>query len=336
MQPTVSVILPVLDEERHILDCLTDLQAQTYQNILEILIADGGSTDETRSIIQSLGDRRIRVVDNPGRLQSHGLNLLLPLCRGEIVVRADAHTRYATDYVAACVEALTATGAWVVGGPQIPVELATGFGVGVAKAMTEPWATGPAAFRRGKMAAEVDTVYLGAFPAWVFDRVGGYRVFPSGVSEDADICDRIRRAGGTVMLDPAIRSAYHPRTTVTGLWRQYLRYGMGKAEMARVNRRLPTLRPIAPALLVLVLTAGGLLAVSGSSPLLLVAGAVGWLGLVGGLSLRHGRDSARVAAAAAVIHLAYGIGFWIGLLRRVGHVAPAPDVRRVIPPPPAT
>lgn len=330
MNPTVSIILPVYNEAQHIETCLADLAAQDYPGIVEILVADGGSTDATRHLVETAGDGRARLFDNPLRLQSHGLNHLLRHRSGEVVVRVDAHTRYAADYVGSCVRVLGETGAWVVGGPQIAQTPDEAFGVGVARAMAERWAGGPAAFRSSDRSGEVDTVYLGAYPSWVFDRVGGYRSFPSGVAEDVDLCHRIRRAGGVVWLDPSIRSLYLPRSTVGALWRQYLRYGRGKAEMARFERRLPGLRPLAPAGLVAALALGAVLLAW--SPYPVVALLVGWLGMITALSLRHGRWAPMVGVAAMVMHLSYGLGFWASLLSPLGPAPEPPDVRSVIPP----
>jgi GT2 family glycosyltransferase len=330
----VSILLPVLNEEAHLERCLNSLLAQDYPAIEEILVIDGGSTDGTVEIIDrfNAADGRVRLVVNPDRLQSHGLNRALRIATGRVVVRVDAHTEYAADYVTRSIELLDETSAWAAGGPMVPRSDLSGFAAAVALAMQAKWAAGPAGFRSQQTVGPVDTVYLGAFAREALDRVGGYRSFPSGVAEDADLCDRIRAQGGVVMLSPRISSRYSPRTSPGGLWRQYFRYGSGKAEMIRINRRLPSWRPLAPAALVIGIAGTAVAAAWGGPPLLPLLLVGGWLLSLLALSAVHGRRAPGVALAAAIMHLSYGLGFWRGLLiSRLAVSATIPDVRRVIP-----
>ena len=240
-RPTVSILLPVFNEVTHIRECLASLYTQTYPAIIEILVAEGGSSDGTREILAelSLTNPSLTVVENPDRLQSHGLNRLIASARGEISVRIDAHSTYADDYVSRCVDALETSGAALVGGPMIPIG-STARERAIAAAMTSPVAVGRSAYRRDGAAGEADTVYLGAFATATLRTFGGYRHLPSGVAEDTDLAYRIRKAGGRIVLDPAIRSTYRPRSSFRGLWRQFRRYGQGKAEMLYLNRRFPS------------------------------------------------------------------------------------------------
>lgn len=329
MTPTVSILLPVFNEAASIELCLASLRAQNYPVIIEILVAEGGSDDGTSDIVSAVAarDPRVRMIANPDRLQSHGLNRLLALARGEIIVRADAHTEYAADYVSRCVAVLAETGADLVGGPMLPSGT-TAMEKAVAVAMTSPVAVGGAAFRRRGAAGPVDTVYLGALATATLRRHGGYRHLPSGVAEDADLAYRIRRAGGRVWLDPAIRSAYRPRSTLGALWRQFRRYGVGKAEMLYLNGEFPSWRPLAPLLLMAGMLGGVVVGAAGISwwPL---AGIVAiWVAAVGVGSLRS-QSPVRTTAAIATMHAAYGIGLAVGLLRGRSGVA---AVRSAAPP----
>ncbi|HVL98438.1 MAG TPA: glycosyltransferase family 2 protein [Egibacteraceae bacterium] len=324
MWPDVSVLLPVLDEAATIDACLASLTAQDYPGRLEVVVADGGSRDGTgeRLAAWSRSNPAVRVVDNPARLQSDGVNVAARRAGGEILVRADAHTTYAPDYVRRSVEALRSTDAVAVGGLLRP-EGTTPFGRAVAAAMRSPLAVGPGRFHHARLRQTVDTVYLGAFRAADFHRLGGPRSLPSGVAEDADLYYRWRRAGETVLLDPAIRSTYRPRESPAALWRQHVRYGRGKAEMLWLNRRLPSWRPLGPAGLVAGLLAGGLAAASGRPrPLRLLVGA--WSAVVVAAAAGSARSPAaalRVAAATAIMHLGYGLGLLRGLLAGPGAVA---------------
>ena len=122
MLPPVSIIVPVLNEADHLDECLASLQAQDYQGAVEILVADGGSTDGTRESLQTRASRgEVVFVDNPLRRQWSGLNLAARAASGEVLVRVDGHSVYASDYVRRSVEALESSQATAAGGRMIPV-----------------------------------------------------------------------------------------------------------------------------------------------------------------------------------------------------------------------
>ncbi|HSK06672.1 MAG TPA: glycosyltransferase family 2 protein, partial [Acidimicrobiia bacterium] len=245
-RPSVSVILAVWNEAEFIDDVLTDLLGQDYPGPFQVVVADGGSEDGTREKLDVWAgrDERLIVVHNPERRQAPGLNLAAEKATGADLVRSDGHTAFAPDYVRASVTALEETGG-AVGGRMYPVGR-TRFGRAVAAAMKSPLTMGPGRFHHSVIREEVDTVYLGAMRREWFETLGGFRAFPSGTSEDADLYFRWRRQGGKVFVDPSISSEYTPRDHPRALWRQYFRYGMGKAEMLWRNGAFPSWRPLAP------------------------------------------------------------------------------------------
>jgi hypothetical protein len=182
----------------------------------------------------------------------------------------------------------------------------------VATAMRSPFGAGPAPFRSTERAGEVDTVYLGAIRTADLRSAGGFRHLPSGVAEDADLAARIRGDGGTVILDPAIRSEYRPRGSFRRLWRQFLRYGRGKAEMLLRDGRLPSWRPLAPVGLVLALGAVIVAAVVTRSIAVAAVPLGAWIAATVVLV----RGGLLAPFAAATMHLSYGIGFLSALIRR--------------------
>ena len=308
--PSVCVILPVLDEFDAVDDCLSSLQAQSYAGPMSVIAADGGSTDGTRERLAEWSERwpALRVIDNPDRVQSAGLWLAANGTDAEILVRADAHTTYGPEYVERSVDALMSSEAVAVGGPMRPVP-GPGFQGAVAEAMTSKWAIGPAPFHHGAERRTVDTVYLGAFRRQDFLDIGGMRTLPSGVAEDADLYFRWRMAGRTILMDPVIECQYRPRDTPVGLWRQFYRYGLGKADMFQVTGTLPSPRPLAPFALVVGLIGTGLLVPWRRWPLLALLGS--WLGTL--LIVFGGRPAPTFAGA--IMHLSYGLGLLRGLLR---------------------
>ena len=302
MAPSVTVAVPVLNEGRHIEDCLASVAAQTYAGVVEVLVVDGGSTDDTRRLARRFP--KVRVLDNPARIQSAALNLALSAAKGEVIVRVDGRCRVAPDYVERCVEALETTGAAMVGGAMQPV--AEGWlGSGIAEALTSRLGAGPARFHTGGASGFVDTVYLGAFRRQLAEHVGGF-ADELATNEDAEFAIRMAPHGG-IWFDPGIMSSYTPRTDLARLGRQFFRYGRGRAATVRRHPRSLSPRQLAAPLLVLSLLMPWRLPVTGA-----------YLALVGGralLQLRRRPGSALgLLVAIPTMHLPWGAGFLRGLL----------------------
>jgi len=315
--PTVTVALPVLDEAPHIEACLAAVTAQTYPAVVEILVVDGGSVDGTRELVSGVDG--VRLIDNPRRRQSAALNIALDEARGEILVRVDGRTVVAPDYVDRCVAALTRSGASLVGGPISPrgttwVERAVG------SALTSRLGAGPARFRNpDATAAWTDMVYLGAARVDVLCRLGGYDE-GFATNEDGELLYRLGDEGG-VWFDPAIRSTYRPRGSFLGFMRQYYRYGRGRAATVRKHPDSLRARQLAAPLLVL-----GLLS-PWRRPVTLAYLAVVAAGT--GVEARRQRGGAAgLAVALPLMHLAWGVGFLVGLLEAPpAKGGPGPDAQ---------
>jgi glycosyltransferase involved in cell wall biosynthesis len=241
--PTVTIGIPAFNEEKHIVSVLDALGKGTYSNIVEILVADGGSSDQTRTLIAEYQqkDPRVKLVENPERIQSFGLNHMIAIASGDIFLRADAHAHYANDYVERSVETLVETGAKNVGGAQRfiaynPVQ------AGVAMAVKSPLGSGGALYRSAGYSGFADTVFLGCF--WLKDlrEIGGFRT-DNGVNEDAELNLRLQDlAKKPVYIDEKIEVYYEPRNTLPKLRKQYYRYGRSRyitvlRHPARVNLR---------------------------------------------------------------------------------------------------
>lgn len=300
--PSVSIILPVFNEEAMLGPCLASVAGQDYPNILEIVVADGGSTDRTIEVARQ--HPKVIVVDNPKQSRPAGLNVALARAEGEVIVRVDARTRLAPDYVSRCVKALEESRAAIVGGPMA-YETTTATERGIAAAMMSRLGAGPAEFRRlGGEPRFVDTVYLGAFYKAVVDGLGGYDEW-SGGNEDAELAFRARTAGG-VYLDPAISSSYVSREGLGHLSRQFYRYGRNRARTLRKHPAALSWRQLAVPALVL-----GLL-----SPWRRRVLAAYLLGLVGRSLLEASKDPEAApyfSAALPVMHFSWAAGFFRGL-----------------------
>jgi glycosyltransferase involved in cell wall biosynthesis len=333
----VSVIAPMWNEAAHIDGFVADIAAQDFDGELELLVADGASTDGSADLLQAAAEREgieVTVLDNPARWVSAGLNSCIRAATGGLIVRVDCHSRYPTDYVRRCVAAAEETGAENVGGIFIP-RGRTGTERAVACAMNSPFG-GIHWTRHGEgERVEVDTVPYGAFTPDAFERAG---LFDETLvrNQDDEFNLRLRLAGGKIVLDPAIRIFYTPRGSFSRLFRQYYEYGLWKPAVMSKHGRIVSARSLVPiafvgSLAVLV----ALAAFSGTARILLALELAVYLAGALVFGVRATRSTGerwrllpRVIAAFAVFHVAYGIGMaagWarIGLRRRGGASAGA-------------
>jgi glycosyltransferase involved in cell wall biosynthesis len=236
--PTVSIIVPCYNEQSTIRLLLDAVYAQSFpRGEIEVVIADGGSTDATCREIQAFQadhpDLALVIVPNPRRIIPAGLNRALEAATGRYIVRLDAHSVPQADYVERCVQALEAGCGTNVGGvwdirPGGPGWIARS----IAAAAAHPLGVGDAFYRNGAHSGPVDTVPFGAFPRALVDEIGPFDETLL-TNEDYEFNTRIRRSGGTVWLDPQIRSVYFARANLGALARQYERYGYWKLRMLR-------------------------------------------------------------------------------------------------------
>jgi succinoglycan biosynthesis protein ExoA len=238
MLPKVSIIVPCYNEQSTIRLLLEALCEQTYpRNRMEVILADGLSTDGTRDVIaafqKDVPDLSVRIVDNPNRYIPSALNRAIEAARGEIIIRIDGHAKPYPDYVENCIAAHQAGLGDNVGGVwEIRSAVGTWIANSIAVAAAHPLGVGDALYRHTKQAAEVDTVPFGSFRRTLVERIGFFDETLL-TNEDYEFNARIRRSGGKIWLDPSIRSIYFARSTLGQLIRQYWRYGFWKWRMLR-------------------------------------------------------------------------------------------------------
>ncbi len=113
--PLVSVLLPAYNHADYVHAAVASVLAQTCRDI-ELVVIDDASTDATWTVLQSFSDPRLRVLRHDANLGSHAtLNELLGLARGTFIAVINSDDVFHPGRLAACVEALQAAQADLVG-----------------------------------------------------------------------------------------------------------------------------------------------------------------------------------------------------------------------------
>jgi succinoglycan biosynthesis protein ExoA len=314
---TLSVIVPCRNEAEHIDAFLESMFAQRLDahDQLEVIVADGMSTDGTRERLAEWQRRKLElvVIDNPPGITSSALNRAVERARGEIIVRMDVHTTYSPDYVVECANTLERTGATCVGGAWRP-RATQGLQRAIARAFESGFGSGGAQSRRGDYSGPVDTVYLGAWRRADLVRLGGFDE-KLVRNQDDELNLRILRSGGQVWQSATIRSSYTPRGSLPALFRQFYQYGYWKVAVIRKHRLPASPRHLVPFAFLVVLCS--LLLVAPFVPLAGVIAAVllsvyAAVALASAMAMRESRAMS-IAVAFACMHFGYGLGFVHGL-----------------------
>lgn len=310
---TATVIIPTLNEIAHIDTLLAKLLGEPATVVGEILVADGGSSDGTREVVEEFARRspRVRLIDNPERIQAAGVNRAVAAAdrRFDVIVRVDAHALYPADYVGRLLASLGTSNA-----DSVVVQLTTrghgGFQRAVAIAQNSKIGTGGSAHRMGSVSGWVEHGHHAAFRRDLFERAGGYDT-SFEANEDAELDARLRALGGRIWLDTTIPVIYYPRATLRGLARQYFRYGSGRARTSYKHGERLRLRQMLPPAVALAIGFSLLGAVL--IPALLIIPLLYALALLvaSGLFALKERSMLAVMAAPALatMHIAWGAGF---------------------------
>jgi succinoglycan biosynthesis protein ExoA len=322
----VSIIVACRNEIAHICRFLDSLLSQSMEGIpWEAVLADGLSDDGTREILDqySAKNPQLRVLSNPGRIVSTGLNAAIRAARGDIIIRMDAHSWYAPSYCRLCIETLERTHADYVGGPV----LAQAEGVlprAVTAAFHSRFATGGASrFREANYEGWVNTLPFGAWRKSTLETIG---LFDESLvrNQDDELNIRLLQAGGRIWQTPTLQSWYSPRSTLSKLFHQYFQYGFWQVPILRKHSNLSSWRKFVPVAFVLlhVIAVGALIvaAAGGSSsfePILFVALYL-FLNLAASLlaARRYGWDTLPyLPIIFCIYHFSFGVGFLLGFLR---------------------
>lgn len=308
--PAVSVILPILNEEQDLENCISAILQQDYAGEIEIILALGPSKDRTNQIATDLAAKNsnIKLVNNPTGQTAKGLNLAIKESTNEIICRIDGHSEISSTYIKTAVDVMLKTGAVNVGGVMY-ADSSSGLQRTIAQAMRSKLGVGPSKFHTGGNAGESETVYLGTFKKTAILKAGGFdeRYIRA---QDWELNHRMRAQGGLIWFDPALKVTYRPRKSIFKLAKQYFQYGRWRRVIARQHPKTTNYRYLAPPIAVIAnaisLTTGLFVNALFFVPLLSYV----LLLVIGGLIIgRRILDKLLMPLVLATMHISWGVGF---------------------------
>ncbi len=320
--PRVSVVIPMRNEEQYIGRCLHSLIGQDYpKELIEIIVVDGGSADESIMIVQQLMEQHsnIKLLGGPGVNCPAAMNVGIRDATGELISKVDAHGYVAQDFLKKSAEYLSKDGKIkCVGGPIRPVAQTS-----IAKANTfarsSMFGVGKGAYSMRQSPQFVYTVQCGVYKRDIFGEIG---LFDESLQfgEDEEINWRIIKMGYKIFSTPEIRFFYFPRNSFRELFRQYYNYGMARVKVIQKHPDFFSIKHVIPAMFILSLFASGILGIF-SDLFLGFFGGVAVLYLAVSLAFsavvtaKEGRKYLGLLPVSfAALHFGYGIGFWRGIL----------------------
>lgn len=307
---SVLAVIPCLNEAEHLEALLTQLLRDDA--IARLVVADGGSTDGSRAIVERLaaGDARLVLLDNPDRIQSAGVNLAVARYGEGMdwLVRIDAHCLYPEGYVGILLDSAQANGADAV---VVPMETKgeRGWQKAIAAAQNSVLGTGGSPHRHLGSGRFVDHGHHALMRVAAFRELGGYcEVMPC--NEDAEFDVRQTARGLRIWLEPAAAVTYFPRRSLGALWRQYWRYGAGRARTVKRHGIKMKPRQLAPVAIALAVAACPLAVMHWIFAVPAAVWAAACLGVGLLVGLRAGGGMALLSGVAAmVMHASWGGGF---------------------------
>ncbi len=323
MTDSVSIVIPCLEEEKFIGLCLDSILDNDFPKAkLEVLVIDGMSNDNTRSIITKYSQKYpfIKMLDNPKKKTPSALNIGIKNAKYDIIMRIDAHSIYEKEYISKCVKYLNEYKADNVGGVRETLARDDNFiSQAIAVSMSHSFAAGNATYRTGTKSPKwVDTVFGGCYRKEVLEKIGLFNEVLTNC-QDKDLNIRLREAGGKILLVPDIRCYYYTRSDVKNFCKYSFKMGFMPFYFARVSRKLLSSRNYIPPAFVITLM------VTGSIPLLhpvFFAVVFAYLALDVFFSAGVAFDKRDIRYLPAMfiifptVHILYGLGAIRGCLKR--------------------
>lgn len=322
------IVVPTLNEGRHIAALLNLLIAEAEVIGGDIVVADGGSTDDTVAIAREFAARTpiVHLIDNPRRIQSAALNLAVEQFGDGLkyVIRIDAHGGYPRDYCRALIREAELTEADAVVVPMKTIGIGL-FQRAVAIAQNSVVGNGGSSHRSGKGGRWVEHGHHALMRIEAFRAVGGYDE-SFRFNEDAELDYRLGKAGYRIWLTPQTHMIYYPRSTPLALFRQYLGYGSGRARNVLKHGHVPRLRQVLPLAIAPAVGLSMLAVLHWTAALPFLAWSLLCLLLGAMASTQRGQlyrlpagGAPLVGFAAMIMQFAWSLGFWTHLAETLRH-----------------
>jgi succinoglycan biosynthesis protein ExoA len=308
--PSVSVVLPILNEERDLAACISAILQQKYDGEIEVILALGPSSDKTDEIADKLAaqDKRIKLVKNPSGKTATALNLAIAASANEIICRIDGHAEISDTYIDAAVKILQKSGAVNVGG-VMNAAASSGFQSVVARAMKSKLGVGASKFHTGGEAGPADTVYLGTFLKSAVLQAGGFNEKYIR-AQDWELNHRLRLNGGVIWFDPRLIVTYRPRETFIKLAKQYFEYGRWRRAVSRAHPGTVNFRYLAPPVALTLNLISLILGVIINPIFFTILMAYLSLLIIGGLIEGKSMfEKLRLPSVFLTMHMSWGLGF---------------------------
>lgn len=318
---TVSIVIPCRNEENYIEQCIKSFLVQSYpQELIEIIVADGMSTDNTRKIIDEIKkeNKNVILLDNLNFSAPAGMNLGIKKSKSDIIIIFGAHAYADKDFVKENVLALEGENIGCTGGIITTINDSI-MGEAIAEAMSCPFGVGNALFRYSEKEAFVDTVGFGAYDRKFIIDIG---LFDEELvrNQDDELNFRVQKAGKKILLNPKIKATYFSRGDLKKLWRQYYQYGFWKVRVIQKHKKPASIRHLIPLMFVLFLLCGGILSIFSkfifvgyllTILLYLLLDLTFAIKICRKKSIKH---LPYLFITFPILHISYGVGFIMGLL----------------------
>jgi glycosyltransferase involved in cell wall biosynthesis len=308
--PAITVILPILNEEADLQNCISAILQQDYPGEIEIILALGPSKDKTKQIASELAaaNKRIKLVDNPTGQTAKGLNLAIKQSAFEIICRIDGHSEISNSYLSTAISIMQESGAVNVGG-LMHADSQSGLQRTIAQAMRSKLGVGASKFHTGGKAGPSDTVYLGVYKKSAILAAGGFdeRYIRA---QDWELNHRILAQGGLIWFDPRLVVTYRPRKSISKLAKQYFQYGRWRRVISRQHPKTTNFRYLAPPVALVINLLSLIFGVFISPIFLLPVLSYVVVLVIGGVIIgRKLADKLLMPIVLATMHVAWGAGF---------------------------
>ena len=241
----VSIVIPCKNEEKYIEKCIFSFIDSTFDTeSLEILICDGMSTDNTRTIVEGISKMypQVKLLDNMKQKTPFALNLGIDSAIGEFVLIASAHSSFDEDYLEVLLARMGELKADVIGGVmETRVLNVNKKSNSIITVLSNKFGVGNATFRVGiDKSTLVDTVPFGLYKLELLEKVNGYdnRLIRN---HDIEMSKRLLALGAKIYLIPDTKCYYFARENISEIMSNNYRNGKWNIKTVFITKRFSSL-----------------------------------------------------------------------------------------------